>query len=398
MAESVVHFFNGGPKVQPPLSLYLHLPWCVRKCPYCDFNSHAARELPEAAYIDALLADLERALPDIWGRRIHTVFFGGGTPSLFSAEGIARILTGVRTLTQLMPGAEITLEANPGTVEAAKFAGFREAGVTRVSLGVQSFNPRHLQALGRIHDGGEARRAAGLAATHFDTFNLDLMFALPGQTLAEAMADVETALAFRPPHLSAYHLTLEPNTPFGHTAPPKLPDDDLAADMQQAIETRLAEAGMQHYETSAYARPGHASRHNLNYWQFGDYLGIGAGAHGKLSFHDRILRQMRTKHPQQYMEAVKQGTHIADTRTLTRDDLPFEFMMNALRLNDGVPAALFGERTGLPLSICATVLEQARGRDLLERDAIRLRPTLQGQRFLNDLLELFLTDEQSGVR
>ena len=390
MAESVIRFAGSGLNVPPPLSLYIHLPWCVRKCPYCDFNSHAAQGIPEAAYIDALLLDLERALPDIWGRKIHTVFFGGGTPSLFSPEGIDRILTGVRTLTQLLPGAEVTLEANPGTVEIAKFKGFREAGVTRVSLGIQSFNPRHLQALGRVHDDREARRAAELAATHFDTFNLDLMFALPGQTLAEALADLSTALSFQPPHLSAYHLTLEPNTPFGHTAPPNLPDDDLAADMQLAIEARLVEAGMQHYETSAYAKPGHASRHNLNYWQFGDYLGIGAGAHGKLSFHDRIVRQMRTKHPQQYMDAVKQGTHIADTRTLTRDDLPFEFMMNALRLNEGVPAALFEERTGLPLIVCASALEKARVQGLLETDPVRLKPTLQGQRFLNDLLGLFL--------
>ena len=390
MAESVVRFAGSGLNVPPPLSLYIHLPWCVRKCPYCDFNSHAAQTFPENAYIDALLLDLERALPDIWGRRIHTVFFGGGTPSLFSAEGVDRILSGVRTLTQLMPGAEITLEANPGTVEAAKFKGFRDAGVTRVSLGIQSFNPRHLQALGRIHDDSEARRAAELAATHFDTFNLDLMFALPGQTLAEALADIETALDFRPPHLSAYHLTLEPNTPFGHSAPPQLPDDDLAADMQQAIAERLVDAGMQHYETSAYALPGHACRHNLNYWQFGDYLGIGAGAHSKLSFHDRIVRQMRVKHPRQYMEAVEKGCHIAETRTLTRHDLPFEFMMNALRLNEGVPAALFEARTGLPLGVCAPALEQSRARGLLEADADRLQPTLQGQRFLNDVLDRFL--------
>ncbi len=390
MADSVVRFIGGGLTVSPPLSLYIHLPWCVKKCPYCDFNSHATQSIPEAAYIDALLLDLERALPDIWGRRIHTVFFGGGTPSLFSAAGIERILTGVRTLTQLAPNAEITLEANPGTVEAARFAGFREAGVTRVSLGIQSFNPRHLQALGRIHDDTEARRAAELAATHFDTFNLDLMFALPGQTLDEALADIDTALSFKPPHLSAYHLTLEPNTPFGHTAPPNLPDDDVAADMHQAIEMRLVEAGMQHVETSAYARPQHASRHNLNYWQFGDYLGIGAGAHSKLSFHDRILRQMRTKHPQQYMDAVAQDTHIVDIRTLTRSDLPFEFMMNALRLNEGVPSALFEERTGLPLIVCSAALEQARAKGLLARDAMQLKPTLLGQRYLNDLLELFL--------
>jgi putative oxygen-independent coproporphyrinogen III oxidase len=374
------------------LSLYVHLPWCVKKCPYCDFNSHAAQGIPESDYIDALLLDMERALPDIWGRRIHSVFFGGGTPSLFSIDGIDRILTGVRTLTPLQPSAEITLEANPGTVEADRFAGFRAAGVTRVSLGIQSFNPRHLQALGRIHDDAEARRAAELAATHFDTFNLDLMYALPGQTLAEALDDIDIALSFQPPHLSAYHLTLEPNTPFGHTAPPNLPDDDAAADMQLAIEARLHDAGMQHYETSAYARPHHACRHNRNYWQFGDYLGIGAGAHSKLSFHDRMLRQMRTKHPLQYMQAVAMGTHIADARTLTRDDLPFEFMMNALRLNEGVPAALFEQRTGLPLSVCAAVLEAARTKGLLETDPTRLRPTLRGQRYLNDLLELFLPE------
>jgi oxygen-independent coproporphyrinogen-3 oxidase len=400
LAEAVIRLHSGGVTVQPPLSLYIHLPWCVKKCPYCDFNSHAAQAIPEAAYIDALLADLERALPEIWGRRILTVFFGGGTPSLFSAQGIDRILTGVRTLTPLVPGAEITLEANPGTVEADKFAGFRAAGVSRISLGIQSFNPRHLQALGRIHDDREARRAAELAATHFDTFNLDLMYALPGQTLAEALSDIDSALAFQPPHLSAYHLTLEPNTPFGHTAPPNLPDDDVAADMQLAIEARLHEAGMQHYETSAYARPHHASRHNLNYWQFGDYLGIGAGAHSKLSFHDRILRQMRVKHPQQYMQSLRlspsgggvggEGKHIADVRTLSRADLPFEFMMNALRLNEGVPADLFEARTGLPLIVCRNALEQARTRGLLLPDAARLQASLQGQRFLNDLLELFL--------
>jgi len=394
LAETAIRFAGRGLAVSPPLSVYIHLPWCVKKCPYCDFNSHAAQGIPEAAYIDALLLDLERALPDIWGRTVHTVFFGGGTPSLFSAAGIDRILSGVRTLTPLMPGAEITLEANPGTVEAARFAGFREAGVTRLSLGIQSFNPRHLKALGRIHGALEARRAAELAVTHFDTFNLDLMFALPTQTLAEALADVDTALAFRPPHLSAYHLTLEPNTPFGHTAPPNLPDDDLAADMQQAVETRVLEAGMQHYETSAYAKPGHASRHNLNYWQFGDYLGIGAGAHSKLSFRDRIVRQMRTKHPQQYMDAVKAGTHIADIRILARDDLPFEFMMNALRLNEGVPATLFEARTGLPLITCTAALERARARGLLEPGATRLQPTLLGQRFLNDLLAVFLPDEK----
>lgn len=383
---------TGGVRVSPPLALYIHLPWCVKKCPYCDFNSHAAGTIPEAAYIDALLADLEHALPDIWGRKIHTVFFGGGTPSLFSAGGIARILTSVRTLTPLLPGAEITLEANPGTVETGKFRGFREAGVNRVSLGIQSFNDRHLAALGRIHGADEACRAAELAATHFDTFNLDLMVALPGQSIEEAVADIQTALRFQPPHLSAYHLTLEPNTPFGHTAPPNLPDDDTAADMVEAIDDPLAAAGYAHYETSAYAKPGHASRHNLNYWQFGDYLGIGAGAHSKLSFHDRILRQMRVKHPQQYMNAVRTRSHFADTRTLTRSDLPFEFMMNALRLIEGVPATLFEERTGLPLVVCAPSLQQARSRGLLESDPAQIKPTVQGQRFLNDLLGMFLAE------
>ena len=410
LAESVIRFAGSGLAAPPPLSLYIHIPWCIKKCPYCDFNSHAisrpspfgrgpGREentLPESAYIDALLLDLELSLPDIWGRKIHSIFFGGGTPSLFSADGIDRILTSVRTLTPLMSNAEITLEANPGTVEAAKFAGFRAAGVNRVSLGIQSFNPRHLTALGRIHDDFEALRAAELAATHFDTFNLDLMFALPEQTLAEALADIDTALSFQPPHLSAYHLTLEPNTPFGHTAPPNLPDDDLAADMQFAIEAHLTEAGMQHYEISAYSKSGHACRHNLNYWEFGDYLGIGAGAHSKLSFPDRILRRMRTKHPQQYMDAVNQGTHLADERILTRHDLPFEFMMNALRLNQGVEAALFQERTGLPLVVCASALEKAQAKGLLERDATRLKPTLLGQRYLNDLLEMFLPTQPSS--
>lgn len=415
MAQSIIRVAGSGLTIPPPLSLYIHIPWCVKKCPYCDFNSHTFlpspsgggaggddSRLPESQYIDALLLDLELALPNIWGRKIHSIFFGGGTPSLFSADGIDRILTGVRTLTPLMPNAEITLEANPGTVEADKFAGFRAAGVNRVSLGIQSFNPRHLKALGRIHDDSEARRAAELAATHFDTFNLDLMYALPGQTLAESLADIDTALSFQPPHLSAYHLTLEPNTPFGHTAPSHLPDDDQAADMQLTITARLSETGMRHYEISAYAQPGHACRHNLNYWQFGDYLGIGAGAHSKLSFHDRILRQMRTKHPQQYMQALLpsppgrgvggDGTHIADQRVLTRHDLPFEFMMNALRLNDGVTAALFEERTGLPLLVCAGALEQARTQGLLERDLQKLKPTSQGQRFLNNLLEIFLPE------
>lgn len=381
---------TGGVAHPPPLALYIHLPWCVKKCPYCDFNSHAGDAVPEAAYVEALLADLTHALPDIWGRKIHSVFFGGGTPSLFSPEAIDRILTGVRTLVPLVPGAEITLEANPGTVEAGRFRGYRQAGVTRLSLGIQSFDDRHLAVLGRIHGAAEARRAAELAATHFETFNLDLMYALPGQTRATLQADLETALHFAPPHLSCYHLTLEPNTPFGHRPPAGLPDDDSAADMQAWIENRLHAAGLAHYETSAYARPGHTCRHNLNYWQFGDYLGIGAGAHGKLSFADRIVRQMRVKHPRQYLDAVPTQRHIAETRTLGRHDLPFEFMMNALRLTEGVPASVFMERTGLPLTVCQSALDAARQRGLLEADPHSLKATTLGQRFLNDLLLLFL--------
>lgn len=379
-----------GVNTPPPLSLYIHLPWCVRKCPYCDFNSHAADDIPETAYVDALNRDLELSLPQIWGRKIHTVFFGGGTPSLFSPEGIDRILTAVRMLTLLEPLAEITLEANPGTVEAGRFKGYREAGVTRVSLGIQSFDDGLLSRIGRIHDGGEARRAAELAARTFETFNLDLMYALPGQTQARLEADIETALSFRPPHLSCYHLTLEPNTPFGHAPPANLPDDEDSSRMQDWIDARLADAGYDHYETSAFAKPRHACRHNLNYWMFGDYLGIGAGAHSKLSFHDRIVRQIRVKHPAQYMRAAADGAHIAEERQLGRQDLPFEFMMNALRLNQGIARDLFTSRTGLTLHSCREALATAERRGLLEIAPDMLKPTPLGQRYLNDLLELFL--------
>ncbi|MDQ7988667.1 MAG: radical SAM family heme chaperone HemW [Candidatus Dactylopiibacterium sp.] len=375
----------------PPLSLYIHFPWCVRKCPYCDFNSHnvKAAGIPEAAYLDALQRDLELALPSVWGRRVHTVFIGGGTPSLLSPEGLNDLLTRVRTLLPLEPDCEITLEANPGTVEAARFAAFRAAGVTRVSVGVQSFNEAHLQALGRIHGRAEALRALEAAATHFDTWNVDLMYALPRQTLAEAQADLEQALAFAPPHLSCYHLTLEPNTLYFRDPPP-LPDDELAADMQEMMEARLTAAGYQHYETSAYARAGHRCRHNLNYWRFGDYLGIGAGAHGKLSDHLGVHRQMRHKHPNAYLDAVARGEFIAEAQDVGPADLPFEFMMNALRLTEGVPRSLFRERTGLPLEHVEVALTQARARGLLEIDAQHMRPTPLGQRFLNDLLSLFL--------
>ena len=381
---------GSGLNVPPPLTLYIHLPWCVRKCPYCDFNSHASDTIPEAAYIDALTNDLEQALPDIWGRRVHAVFFGGGTPSLFSPEGIDRILTSVRTLLPLDPLAEITLEANPGTVEAGRFQGYRDAGVTRVSLGIQSFNDELLVRIGRIHGSKEAKQAAELAAKTFDTFNLDLMYALPGQDMGMLHADVDTALSFEPPHLSCYHLTLEPNTPFGHTPPENLPDDDISAAMQAWLEERLKTEGYEHYETSAFAKPRHRGRHNLNYWTFGDYLGIGAGAHSKLSFHDRVIRQMRIKHPMQYVRAVVNREHVAETRTLTRRDLPFEFMMNALRLNEGIPISLFMQRTGLPLAVCESALAKAEAQKLIERDTDILRPSPQGRRFLNDLLTLFL--------
>ena len=377
----------------PPLSLYVHYPWCVRKCPYCDFNSHAVRDegIPEEAYVEALIADLEAALPQIWGRRINTVFIGGGTPSLMSPAGLDRLLTAVRTLTMLAPAAEITLEANPGTVEAARFKGFREAGVTRVSLGIQSFNDTHLKALGRIHDASEARAAVDHALTHFESVNLDLMYALPGQSLADAHADLEAAIGFGPAHLSCYHLTLEPNTPF-HAAPPALPDDDLAADMQEMIEARLGEAGYRHYETSAFARPGRECRHNLNYWHFGDYLGIGAGAHGKLSSHTGIAREMRHKHPTAYLAGAARGDFVQDRRLVDVEDLPFEFMMNALRLTGGFALAQFGAQTGLPLAAVEERLIEARKAGFIEIVDERVVPTARGRRFLNELLQGFLPD------
>ncbi|MCP5231909.1 MAG: oxygen-independent coproporphyrinogen III oxidase-like protein [Zoogloeaceae bacterium] len=377
----------------PPLSLYVHYPWCVRKCPYCDFNSHAVRDegIPEEAYVEALVADLEAALPQIWGRRINTVFIGGGTPSLLSPAGLDRLLTAVRTLTMLAPAAEITLEANPGTVEAARFKGFREAGVTRVSLGIQSFNDTHLKALGRIHDASEARAAVDHALTHFESVNLDLMYALPGQSLADARADLEAAIGFGPAHLSCYHLTLEPNTPF-HAAPPALPDDDLAADMQEMIEARLGEAGYRHYETSAFARPGRECRHNLNYWHFGDYLGIGAGAHGKLSSHTGIAREMRHKHPTAYLAGAARGDFVQDRRLVDVEDLPFEFMMNALRLTGGFALAQFGAQTGLPLAAVEERLIEARKAGFIEIVDERVVPTARGRRFLNELLQGFLPD------
>ena len=374
----------------PPLALYIHIPWCLKKCPYCDFNSHERRdEIPEARYVDALLADLELALPAIWGRRVHSVFFGGGTPSLFAPEAIDRILAGVRSRVPLVPDAEVTLEANPGTFERARFAGFRSAGINRLSVGVQSFEPKFLSALGRVHDADEARAAAAAAIEIFGNVNLDLMYALPGQTLADARSDLAQALRFSPPHLSFYHLTIEPNTLF-HRYPPTLPDDETAADIEDAIAETLGAAGYVHYETSAYAKPGYECRHNVNYWRFGDYLGIGAGAHSKLSFQKRVVRQVRHKQPQHYIEEVERGSPLAEDRTVERGEIGFEFMLNALRLTEGVPVALFAERTGFPLTLVQKALDEAERRGLIERDHEHMRPTPLGQRFLNDLQAIFL--------
>jgi putative oxygen-independent coproporphyrinogen III oxidase len=366
--------------------------WCLKKCPYCDFNSHEAKgDAPEAAYVDALIADLEFALPSIWGRRVVSVFIGGGTPSLFSAGAIDRLLAGVRARVPLSPDAEVTLEANPGTFEREKFSGFRAAGINRLSLGVQSFDPKHLRALGRVHDADEARRAADAALSIFGNVNFDLMYALPRQTVAEAEADLAAALAYAPPHLSFYHLTLEPNTLF-HRHPPPLPDDETAADIEDAVDATLDAAGYRHYETSAHATRGRECRHNLNYWQFGDYLGIGAGAHSKLSFADRIVRQVRHRQPRQYLEQVAAGSPLQEEAAVTRADVGFEFMLNALRLTDGVPATLFAERTGYPLTLVRQGLESAEARGLMQSDPTLLRPTALGRRFLNDLQTLFLAE------
>lgn len=362
----------------------------MRKCPYCDFNSHESRtEIPEAAYVDALIADLEQSVPRIWGRRVHSIFFGGGTPSLFSPEAIDRILSQVRALVPLSIDCEITLEANPGTVDAAHFRGYRAAGVNRLSLGIQSFDSDYLHKLGRIHDETQAVAAAELALSTFDSVNLDVMYALPGQSLEHALADAQRACDLKPAHLSFYHLTLEPNTPF-HRTPPALPDDDTSASMQEAIEDLLGQHGYTHYETSAFAQPGKQCRHNRNYWQFGDYLGIGAGAHSKLSFHDRITRESRHKHPKRYLEHAAQGHAVEQQWQIPRDELPFEFMMNALRLTDGVDPALFKMRTGLPLEHMSIILQHAVAKGLLDHSPTRIAPTPLGQRFLNELLQLFL--------
>src|SRR5438552_5144525 len=377
----------------PPLALYVHIPWCVRKCPYCDFNSHERTgALPEAEYVAKLIADLEALLPSVWGRRLVSLFIGGGTPSLFSPQAIDTLLSGVRARIPVEPIAEITLEANPGTVEAARFRGFRDAGVNRISLGVQSFDDRMLAALGRIHSADEARRGVEAALASFDNVNLDLMYGLPQQTMEMAQSDIRAALDCGVPHVSAYQLTIEPNTAF-YSRPPQLPEHDACADMQLAVEETLAAAGYERYETSAFARPGHRCRHNVNYWEFGDYLGIGAGAHGKVSFPDRVTRHERIKQPRDYMDRVDT---LAGQKTVPAAELPFEFMLNALRLVEGFPLALFQERTGLPLAAVQAKLAEAERKGLIERDWQRLRPTERGRLFLNELLALFVGGESAG--
>jgi len=377
----------------PPLALYVHLPWCLKKCPYCDFNSHAIQGTappPWERYLQALRADLEASLPLVWGRPVHSVFIGGGTPSLLAPEALERLLSDLRALLPLLPEAEITLEANPGSFERQRFAAYRAVGVTRLSVGVQSFDDRFLHALGRVHDAAQAHAAVAEAAQHFQTFNLDLMYALPGQTLADLQQDLERALGYAPPHLSLYQLTLEPNTVFAKHPPPHLPDEDSAFAMLDAIGARCASAGLQRYEVSAYARADHPCRHNLNYWRFGDYLGIGAGAHGKLSFAQRVLRQVRWRDPQRYMEQALQGQPVASETEVAAADLPFEFMLNALRLREGFAVADFAARTGLPLAAIQAPLAEAEAKGWIERDAWRIRPSARGFDFLNDLQALFL--------
>ncbi len=372
----------------PPLALYVHIPWCVRKCPYCDFNSHERTgELPEQAYVQKLVSDLESLLPSVWGRRLVSVFIGGGTPSLFSPASIDGLLSAVRARLPLEPGAEVTLEANPGTVEAGRFRGFRDAGVNRISVGVQSFDDAMLQKLGRIHSAAEARRAIDAALAAFDNVNLDLMYGLPGQTEEMARADLAQAIACGTPHVSAYQLTIEPNTVFWRERP-VLPEHDECADTQVVIEKMLEAAGYEHYETSAFAKPGMRCRHNLNYWEFGDYLGIGAGAHGKVSFPDHITRHEQAKQPAAYLNGAS-----PKESTIAPSELPFEFMLNALRLVEGFPLELFEQRTGLSLVKIQKSLETAEHRGLLERDWKRIRPTVRGQRFLNELMEVFLPEK-----
>jgi putative oxygen-independent coproporphyrinogen III oxidase len=393
--RDVTHYMRPGTlhlSALPPLSLYVHLPWCLKKCPYCDFNSHEQpNELPEQRYLDAVRADLESALPLIWGRGVHSIFIGGGTPSLFAPSSIDRLLADIRARLRLEADCEVTLEANPGTFEKDRFRAYRDAGVTRLSIGVQSFNDEHLKALGRVHDRAQALAAVEEAAKAFDTFNLDIMYALPGQTLAQLDQDLDTALQFAPPHISIYHLTIEPNTYFAKY-PPTVPEDDEAYAMLDRITERVGDAGLERYEVSAYARANHRCKHNLNYWQFGDYLGIGAGAHSKLSFAHRVLRQVRLRDPRRYMEQALAGRPLAQEDEVARADLPFEFMLNALRLRFGFGLRDFSERTGLPLTAIEASLQEAERKGLLERDFARVRPTQRGFDFLSDLQALFLSN------
>jgi len=382
----------------PPLALYIHVPWCVRKCPYCDFNSHAlnllpAGEIPEADYLAALQADLELALPDVWGRSVHSVFIGGGTPSLLSAFAMESLLTLVRTHLPLIPDAEITLEANPGAVEAKKFSDFAASGINRISLGVQSFDDAMLHALGRIHTAQQACSAIALAQRSVARVNLDLMFGLPQQTLQQSGQDILRAMSFGTEHLSLYNLTLEPNTVFAKFPPMGLPDEDLAAAMQDQAQTLTAQGGWQRYEVSAYARRQAArSQHNLNYWQFGDYLGLGPGAHSKLTFHNRICRQARVRQPQSWMTkaVLRNGSHVASAQDVSAQALPFEFMMNALRLKEGVPASYFSQRTGLPGQTISRAVARCISKGLLADTPLRWQATELGWRFLNDTLTEFL--------
>jgi oxygen-independent coproporphyrinogen-3 oxidase len=395
--HDVQHYMRPGTlqlAALPPLSLYVHLPWCLKKCPYCDFNSHemARQDLPEQRYIDAVVADLEASLPLIWGRTVHSIFIGGGTPSLFAPATIDRLLGDIRARLRLEPNCEITLEANPGTFEKDRFRAFAQAGVTRLSIGVQSFNDAHLQALGRVHDRAQALAAVQEAAQSFKTFNLDIMYALPGQTLEQVGQDIATALQFAPPHISIYHLTIEPNTYFAKY-PPAIPEDDTAYAMLDHITELTQAAGLERYEVSAYARAGHRCFHNLNYWQFGDYLGIGAGAHSKLSFAHRVVRQVRFRDPRLYMDRALAGNALAQDTEVARGDLAFEYMLNALRLRHGFGLREFTERTGLAITAIEAALMEAERKGLIERDFARVRPTVRGFDFLSDLQAIFLSNE-----
>ena len=383
----------------PPLALYIHFPWCEKKCPYCDFNSHQVKDVKESQnsqgfdeerYIKALIIDLETELPRIWGRQVHSIFIGGGTPSLLSPKGMDDLLSAIRARINLEPGAEITMEANPGSVEADKFAAFAKSGINRVSLGIQSFQNEQLKALGRIHNGEEAKRAIAIAVENFKSVNIDLMYGLPNQSLAAAKADIETALSFQTPHLSLYNLTLEPNTYFA-SFPPKLPnEDEIDAIFEQNLKL-LTQAGYKRYEVSAYAKKDQECKHTLNYWRFGDYIGIGAGAHGKISLPDKVTRQVRERHPETYMQAMEnKGNALIESRDVSAKDLPFEFMLNTLRLTDGVQTKTFSERTGLPLHVISKGLEQASKKGLLDDNPTVLKATELGLRYLNNLQEMFL--------